>query len=487
MGVLTSRTRSTLPVVGAALALLVSGVSGPALAGVGSYAKGSGSQASSIEPVLSWPDIGAFRLENGQGTIGVRVDKNAEHVDHVVFRFSRPVLAGARATTQVRVTESLQGDPFGAGEQGDYYVLAIDLLDSPAVKVETILVRSPEAASAAKRSWSFLSDSMTAKRVALGKGGYEDRAGGYTGPLYFWCRSGEQDIDLSNAPVSDDVVILYEHWFEHSPFYLRGKKIQAGIPQLTDLETHLASVREVVEEQIPDPAFDGYAVLDYEVLWPQWEMAQKEQRRDSLKLVRERRGRMNSKQAEALAKAEYEEASGELLLETLRLCKSLRPSAKWGFYGHMGIYYTNTRDVEMSEPLRQLIDEVDVLFPSVYARNFSVPDSRRPGKGQWKERDYEGKIDREIDMVAEFADGRPVIAFAWLLYHNTNDRYGRKPLNNRDLEIMLTQPFEAGADAVAIWGHAQDERDARRYQRLLKGKASKIMDAEIAERRAKGR
>lgn len=45
--------------------------------------------------------------------------------------------------------------------------------------------------------------------------------------------------------------------------------INGGLPQLGNLTAHLAKVRKDVATLLPDPNFDGYAVIDWEV-WRPW-------------------------------------------------------------------------------------------------------------------------------------------------------------------------------------------------------------------------
>ncbi len=478
--------RRSLGRLGAGIVLAIGAalVGSPACAGVSSFG-GSIQESSSVEPILSWPDISAFKLEQGKGTIGIRVDRNPEHVDHVIFRFSRPVLVDGRALTQARVTESLRGDPFNSGLQADYYVVAIDMYKASTVKVEAVLVRSKEATAAARRGWSILEDGFEARRVKIGDGVYEgaDPVEPYDGPRYLWTRSGKsgKKVDLGSAPIAENIIIIYEHWFPESPFYWRDQVLGGGIPQLADLEAHKASIGKVLDKHIPDRNFDGWVVLDYEELVPDWESAAEEARHDSLALVVERHGRMSKRETERIAEEEYEAAAGEFLLTTLRMCQDLRPKAKIGFFGLMSVYNSRIHNFEISDAGMALIDEVDVFYPSFYARKKSVDDSRRPGKDEWKAKTYRYKIKREMGMMADVAGDRPMIVFTWLLYHNLNERYGLTPVAKRDLEIMFTEPFKHGADAIAVWGHADDDRQADWYEKLVKKQAKKIMAKQIKE------
>ena len=73
----------------------------------------------------------------------------------------------------------------------------------------------------------------------------------------------------------------------------------------------------------------------------------------------------------AAAKASYEAASTEWLVQTLRTCRSLRPKARWGFYGYpIEVLYDvgNSSSAMVAYAERQLpvFRESGGLYPSLY-------------------------------------------------------------------------------------------------------------------------
>ena len=47
-----------------------------------------------------------------------------------------------------------------------------------------------------------------------------------------------------------------------------GTAVYGGVPQAADLHAHLAALSDAVERLIPDPSFDGVAVVDWEAWRP---------------------------------------------------------------------------------------------------------------------------------------------------------------------------------------------------------------------------
>ena len=76
-------------------------------------------------------------------------------------------------------------------------------------------------------------------------------------------------------------------------------------------------------------------------------------------------------QLTAAAKASYEAASTEWLVQTLRTCRSIRPKARWGFYGYpIEVLYDvgNSSSAMVAYAERQLpvFRESGGLYPSLY-------------------------------------------------------------------------------------------------------------------------
>eukprot|EP01048_Picozoa_sp_COSAG05_P016453 COSAG05_NODE_2118_length_3536_cov_3.709340_2_plen_252_part_00 len=124
-----------------------------------------------------------------------------------------------------------------------------------------------------------------------------------------------------------------------------GDVINGGVPQAANLSAHLLKLRETVPLLIPDPDWDGLAVFDFEEWQPVWELMTAggvaggwhsiAYQQYSVNLTRLAHPHVtNESELAAMAKASYEAAATDFLVQTLRTCRAIRPRALWGFYGY---------------------------------------------------------------------------------------------------------------------------------------------------------
>ncbi|VDP20182.1 unnamed protein product, partial [Onchocerca flexuosa] len=64
------------------------------------------------------------------------------------------------------------------------------------------------------------------------------------------------------------IVVFYEEHFGLYPYYRSYSDtklaVNGGIPQRANISAHLSVVRNNISKHIPDPNFNGLAVIDYE-------------------------------------------------------------------------------------------------------------------------------------------------------------------------------------------------------------------------------
>ncbi len=281
---------------------------------------------------------------------------------------------------------------------------------------------------------------------------------------YHWAVTGryEPSVDLSGVPIQRDVVVLYEHQFGLYPRFYGGRAEHGGIPQNTDMTAHLNKVRADIEYFIPDPNWSGYAIIDYEQWTFIWERfyVPVETYQASLAWTRQRHPTLVGPALEAQAKIDFETAAQRFLLETIRLCKQLRPNAKWGKYmaPFIGLQPHEAR-------MRPLYDEMTAFFPHGYCDFYSIP-SGTPGPGQKLASEFEAYLRGNIEYARHVAGDRPVVPFAWLRYADVNRLYGFQTINPVDLEMVLRVPYEAGADGVLFWDYIPREADRDQYNQI---------------------
>lgn len=244
---------------------------------------------------------------------------------------------------------------------------------------------------------------------------------------------------------------------------------------------HLAKIATDLQYFVPDPQWDGLAVIDWEFFQPFWTDAYNEPSTqaydapdndmldDWRDYIRAHRAGLlaglNTQQQEEVFKQTYLAATREFLTRTIRECKRLRPQTKWSLYGlpRTGYYpivapdygpFRQMRDnletAHMAE-LSWLLDELDVICPSYYIFYRSFPT--------WSGTDTDTFADNTrflhdgVDYCVRFAQGRkPVVPFLWYYYHDsTTNRF--QMLSEFNMRNALVQPAIAGASGVLIWGY----------------------------------
>ena len=193
-------------------------------------------------------------------------------------------------------------------------------------------------------------------------------------PIY-WGMTGEHEGELRRERVPNlrtDFEIFYQHQLGRYPQLAKGRALHGGIPQNANLSEHLDKLDRDIRDRIPDPGFDGVAVIDYESWHPLWERTPQDYRDASIDHARSSSRHLDIEQLEQLAKVQYERAAQAFLLATVERAKALRPKATWGVFA-----YPEARDDP--ERLAWLFRASDAIFPVIYADHTSVPepDARR--------------------------------------------------------------------------------------------------------------
>ena len=136
-------------------------------------------------------------------------------------------------------------------------------------------------------------------------------------------------------------------------------------------------------------------------------------------------------------------------VSVLSWVKDEAPGVPFGVYGTVPIpdYWRAIRDPASEEfrswqrdndRLERISDRVDALFPSIY--------TFYPDRQNW--------VTYAIAQIAEAkrkAKGKPVYAFLWPQYHESNRLLGLHPLDQDYWELQLNTVYQH-ADGVVIWG-----------------------------------
>lgn len=194
----------------------------------------------------------------------------------------------------------------------------------------------------------------------------------------------EQHGIIHNAKqrfLGKNISLFYERRLGLYPYISPdGSRINGGLPQLGDLDTHLDAMDEQIHALMPKH-FGGLAVLDWEKWHPLWVCNfghRKTYRSLSKLLVRRRHPWMSEEEVTKLAVLQFEQAAKAYMEKSLRLGVKNFPGGFWGFYGFPGCYnyhgskkqgYTGQckpRTKAINERLAFLWEQSTALYPSVY-------------------------------------------------------------------------------------------------------------------------
>lgn len=182
------------------------------------------------------------------------------------------------------------------------------------------------------------------------------------------------------AFMGDNITIFYSEKLGLYPRYnSQGSPINGGVPQNSSLEEHLRAASDDIRLFIPNPDFQGLAVVDWESWRPVWERNWDSKQvywEGSKALVRSKHPDWNPAQVETAARIEFEKAAREFMEETLKLGRDEKPNGLWGFYGFPNCYnyYKSTNytgecppaDRKRNDELFWLWNVSSALYPDIY-------------------------------------------------------------------------------------------------------------------------
>ncbi|HVZ93464.1 MAG TPA: hypothetical protein VG797_03040 [Phycisphaerales bacterium] len=277
-------------------------------------------------------------------------------------------------------------------------------------------------------------------------------------------------------------VTFGEHLIGLFPRFYNGQMENGGVPQRVDMAAHLDKVRRDVEAKLPDPNWDGFAMLDFESWAPWWTGTQKAYEDESRKLVRAERPDISDRELERRAKAAFEAAGRTFFERTIKTCQELRPRAKWGFYCYPQQYHRGTE-----QTLKWLWDSVDVMYPGFYFSWYGLADGQPPKEGQQPISSTIDEMRAHFAFARQLADAGPkkklVAALLSPRYFDANKTYAWTVLNDDDIEVTLRLPMLCGVDAELYWDYIRNEGDSVQLRRFFEDKFGPAGQKVIAEAR----
>jgi hyaluronoglucosaminidase len=285
-------------------------------------------------------------------------------------------------------------------------------------------------------------------------------------------RSRYLDLDTSRVPVALDRVRILYRWFgtypeirsrpdKASPVVLHGGIPQRIVEDDSLWTLHVQTIRRYLDHPHAtvriDSTWSGYAIIDFEAWSPLWERTPRPYREASIAYERERsRPDLSEAVLEQRARVRYERAARTYLTRTLMVADSLRPRAKWGYYGfpHPG----RVRNVEerrslraSNDALRWLYEAAEVIYPSIYLIDRSTSASLpSDGEASWRANCY--YMRETLSEAFRIARGRPVVPLTSYEYHVANPVYRQRLITEPDVALSFSYPFAFPIDALVVWG-----------------------------------
>lgn len=289
-------------------------------------------------------------------------------------------------------------------------------------------------------------------------------------------------LDLSDFDVvynrnkgwrGDTMVIFYAKQLGYYPRVDDdGDEVNGGIPQRADLEAHLTKAKEDIISFIPDPNFQGLAVIDWEPWHPLWDRMSWGRfvvyQDLSIRKVSKEHPDWTHDQVVAKAKSEYESTARGFMSFTLALAKILRPKASWGLYlypdcynynrtgGDKSTLSCNNKTLHYNDEIQWLFDKCTGLYPSIYL-------------GDWYENNRNAVYyvaNRVLEATRVDANRFPSTSIPVFPYHSITYRKESGLVHLYDLRNSIGVSSVLGASGVVIWGDHNIANSVERCKNL---------------------
>ncbi len=323
-------------------------------------------------------------------------------------------------------------------------------------------------------------------------------------------RRYSDQLRFDTGVLSRDMVILYQHRTGLYP--MAGPHLSADPAYM---QAHLEELVRDVAEQIPDPNFSGIAILDYESFPAVWDRVWntpsdkgpeyrdddfRDDWTDHIRSVHAGFDAMSETEQQDLLRETWEAAVADLFTQSINTARSVRPKAKWGFYGYPYRFFKHRREApenvisyggghyhgsELNDRLQWMWDAVDIVTPSIYAL-------RPVGEPTDECQDYctaaedLAYVTNMIQEARRVANGKPVLPFVATIYAARRGCEYLQTLNDDSLYGQIVGPALAGADGVLLWGHILTAEERDQWQQQLDQRILPLMEQGLAHRNDAG-
>ncbi|XP_009698199.1 PREDICTED: LOW QUALITY PROTEIN: hyaluronidase-1-like, partial [Cariama cristata] len=237
--------------------------------------------------------------------------------------------------------------------------------------------------------------------------------------------------------IGQDITLFYSKELGLLPYYTsEGVPVNGGLPQNASLQAHLHNATQDIEDIMPNPAYDGLAVIDWEKWRPLWI-----RNWDSMDISQQK--------SEELVRQQHPQWPPN---KSRQLVNTLRSNGYWCFYGFPDCYnndfkslpYTGACPVVEQQRNRELYwlwESSRALYPSIY-----LPPCFN---GTNKALAYVRHRVAEAFAVQHgiLNDGIPVLPYSQIAFDRTIDF-----LSQEDLMNTIGESAAQGAAGIILWG-----------------------------------
>lgn len=263
----------------------------------------------------------------------------------------------------------------------------------------------------------------------------------------------------------DKMVIFYKNELGKYPRVLpNGFEINGGIPQLAPLQDHLRAASSDINNAIPNEAFSGLSVIDWES-WRPLFVHNFDSKRIykflSKQLVRQKHPNWNKRQVKLKAMHDFNKAAKHFMWSTLNRAITLRSSGRWGFYGFPRCYKHHCITTRIdNNRLGWMFSASTGLYPSIYLKHQT--DS-------WvkKAQFVHETLQETFRVFRRFSSMNKsvIVPYTRFRYEDPEQLY-----NKAELLITIVIPAITGSAGVVLWDSSvnfEDEALCRSTERYL--------------------
>ena len=237
-----------------------------------------------------------------------------------------------------------------------------------------------------------------------------------------------------------------------------------GVPQAANVTAHVEAIRPHIESSVPDPAFAGILIVD----WETWRPLTAEND-DYVSYYTEYSARLvradpacqgwNATRVKEEAKLRFDAGAKLFFSATVNAIRALRPNARLGFYSQGINQDASSRGMQDNTALMWLWQLVDVLAPSIYPQSTNATSEAlriadaiqgainsvnllkkaRKQNPQTNSRQQQIKLPAVMPYARALMSGNPAA-----------------PFNAATLATQVQVAAGLGAEGIILWGASND-------------------------------